>query len=135
MEELNIRNFRLINGDSVLALVSSNNDDNYLVEKPVAIQPTVIGGYKFSPWFPFTDQKMFTINKDNIVGESNVATEIKEEYIKYVLEKVTFTPPKCNEDIMETLVHQVAEQLDLTDIEIEDELELLQISTDDDTIH
>lgn len=136
MEELNIRNFKLINGDNILALVSSNNSDNYLLEKPVSIFTTSLGGYIFSSWFPFSEQKRFTINKQTIVCESNVVEEIKEEYIKYSLkESNVFTPPLSNEDIMSSIVDEVITQFEVLDTVEDDSSEVEGYNIEDETIH
>lgn len=120
MEELNIRNFKLINGDNIIALVSNNNQDNYMIERPVAIYSTMIGGYQFSPWFPFSEQKRYSIDKHNIIGDSSVVEEIKKEYIKYALTKRDpVPPPESAESIINRITNQIADKLELEDIDDE----------------
>ena len=120
MEELNIRNFKLINGDNIIALVSNNNQDNYMIERPVAIYSTMIGGYQFSPWFPFSEQKRYSIDKHNIIGDSSVVEEIKKEYIKYALMKRDpVPPPESAESIINRITNQIADKLELEDIDDE----------------
>jgi len=120
MEELNIRNFKLINGDNIIALVSNNNQDNYMIERPVAIYSTMIGGYQFSPWFPFSEQKRYSIDKHNIIGDSSVVEEIKKEYIKYALTKRDpVPPPESAESIINRITNQITDKLELEDIDDE----------------
>ena len=120
MKELNIRNFKLINGDNIIALVSNNNQDNYMIERPVAIYSTMIGGYQFSPWFPFSEQKRYSIDKHNIIGDSSVVEEIKKEYIKYALTKRDpVPPPESAESIINRITNQIADKLELEDIDDE----------------
>lgn len=120
MEELNIRNFKLINGDNIIALVSNNNRDNYMIERPVAIYSTMVGGYQFSPWFPFSEQKRYSIDKHNIIGDSSVVEEIKKEYIKYALTKRDpVPPPESTESIINRITNQIADKLELEDIDDE----------------
>ncbi len=122
MEDLNIRNFKLINGDNIIALVSSNNRDNYLIEMPVSVFSTMIGGYQFAPWFPFSKQKQYSIDKHNIVGDSSIVEEIKGEYIKYALEKKKpFQPPESQEDLINRLTATLADRFELEDEIIEDD--------------
>jgi len=121
MEELNIRNFKLINGDNIIALVSSDNNDNYLLERPVAIYSTMVGGYQFSPWFPFSDQKRYTIDKHNIIGNSSVINEMKKEYVKYALSaKMAFEPPESQTSILNKITEQIVDRFEVED-EISDE--------------
>jgi hypothetical protein len=121
MEELNIRNFKLINGDNIIALVSSDNNDNYLLERPVAIYSTMVGGYQFSPWFPFSDQKRYTIDKHNIIGNSSVINEMKKEYVKYALSaRMAFEPPESQTSILNKITEQIVDRFEVED-EISDE--------------
>ena len=121
MEELNIRNFKLINGDNIIALVSSDNNDNYLLERRVAIYSTMVGGYQFSPWFPFSDQKRYTIDKHNIIGNSSVINEMKKEYVKYALSaRTAFEPPESQTSILNKITEQIVDRFEVED-EISDE--------------
>ena len=126
MKDLNIRNFKLINGDNIIALVSNNNADNYMVERPVSVYSTMVGGYQFSPWFPFSEQKRFSIDKHNIVCDSNVMEDIKKEYIKYALEnREPLTPPESAESIVERITNQICNRFELEDSmeELEEHIE------------
>jgi hypothetical protein len=116
MEDLNIRNFKLINGDNIIALVSNNNRDNYMIERPVAVYSTMVGGYQFSPWFPFSEQKQYSIDKHNIIGDSSVVEDIKKEYIKYALaKKEPLPPPESMEAIVERITNQIANKFEVED--------------------
>ena len=121
MKELNIRNFKLINGDNIIALVSSDNPDNYLVERPISVYSTMICGYQFSPWFPFSEQKRYTIDKHNIMTSSSVVEDIKKEYIKYTLSaKTAFEPPESQTSILNKITEQIVDRFEVED-EISDE--------------
>jgi hypothetical protein len=116
MKELNIRNFKLINGDNIIALVSSDNPDNYLVERPISVYSTMIGGYQFSPWFPFSDQKRYSIDKHNIMGSSSVVDSIKKEYIKYALSaQEAFEPPESQETLLNRITDEICNRFEVED--------------------
>ena len=116
MEELNIRNFKLINGDNIIALVSNDNRDNYMVERPVSVYSTMIGGYQFSPWFPFSDQKRYSIDKHNIMGRSSVVDSIKKEYIKYALSASwAFEPPESQETLLNRITDEICNRFEAED--------------------
>ena len=36
MEGLNIRHFKLMNGEEIIGLVAIKNDDNFIIERPVS---------------------------------------------------------------------------------------------------
>lgn len=120
MEDLNIRNFKLINGDNIIALVSANNRDNYVVERPVSVYSSMVGGYQFTPWFPFSDQNRHSIDKHNIIGDSSVVEDIKREYIKFALQKKSFAPPESHEVLLERITNEIANRFEVTE-EITDE--------------
>jgi len=120
MENLNIRNFKLINGDNIIALVNSDNRDNYIVERPVAVYSTMIGGYSFTPWFPFSDNNRVSIDKHNIVGDSGVQNEIKKEYMKFALQRTKFTAPESQEAILQRITDEIANRFEVTE-EVTDE--------------
>ncbi len=132
MENLNIRNFKLINGDNIIALISVNNRDHYLVERPVAVYTTVLGGYQFQPWFPFSDQTIYSIDKHNIIGDSNVIEDIKAEYIKYALAKKESIPaPETQESLIEKLTQKIADRVEIENEPMEDDM----LPLDEDTVH
>jgi hypothetical protein len=135
MEDMNIRNFKLINGDNIIALVSNNNRDNYLVERPVSVLSSLGGGYQFSPWFPFSEQNRYSIDKHNIIGDSSVMDVIKQEYIKYALaRKEPIPPPESAESIMERITNTICNRFEIEDHELE-ELDDILLNPDKETIH
>tara|TARA_B110000285_G_scaffold61784_1_gene71122 strand:- start:458 stop:850 length:393 start_codon:yes stop_codon:yes gene_type:complete len=85
MEDLNIRHFKLVNGEDIIAIVSSKNTDNWLVERPVVITNNILGGYQFSPWFPFSNTKAHRILMDKIVNSTSIDPDVKESYLDFVL--------------------------------------------------
>ena len=80
--KVNIRQFKLLNGEEIIALVNQRESDHYIVERPFAIKPHLIGGWAFVPWFPFSSQKLFKIAKENIMYHVEIDEEIKTEYIR-----------------------------------------------------
>jgi len=89
MEEkpLNIRHFKMINGDEVLALVNQDNDTNMLIERPVLVNSNMLGGYTLAPWFPFTKASLFRIMKNRIIASVKIDEKIQQNYINFVLQK------------------------------------------------
>lgn len=89
MEEkpLDIRHFKMINGDEVLALVNQNNDSNMLLERPVIVNQNMLGGYTLSPWFPFSKASIFRIMKNRIIASVKIDEKVQQNYINFVLQK------------------------------------------------
>ncbi len=118
MKELDIRHFKLINGDDIIGLVADRNDDNIIVERPLVVSATLLGGFQFQPWFPFSDNKNFKIMKSNIIEHVGVADDVKETYVQFALkikEKITApTKFKSDEEILadyeDRLINQMAEE-------------------------
>jgi len=98
MQELNIRHFKLMNGDDIIGLVAVKNDDNFIVERPVRVQANVLGGFQFTPWFPFSDSKQFKILKSNIIQHVSIAEEVKENYVQFALKLDNLSKPDTRTD-------------------------------------
>jgi hypothetical protein len=86
MEDLNIRHFKLINGEDIIGIVSTKNDDNWMIERPVLVGSNLLGGYQFTPWFPFSNTKMYKVLFRDIVNSTGIDPDVKESYLKFVLE-------------------------------------------------
>ena len=84
---LDIRHFKMINGDEVLALVNQDNDTNMLIERPVLVNSNMLGGYTLAPWFPFTKASLFRIMKNRIIASVKIDEKIQQNYINFVLQK------------------------------------------------
>lgn len=99
MEQLNIRHFKLMNGDDIIGLVAVKNDDNYIVERPVSVHANLLGGFQFTPWFPFSDSKQFKILKSNIIQHVPIAEEIKSNYVQFALKLDNISKPETKSDL------------------------------------
>ena len=75
MENLNIRQFKLVSGETIIALISADNPSNYVIERPVIVYSNMMGGYQLADWFPFSKQKAYTINKIQITSKSNIQSQ------------------------------------------------------------
>ena len=78
---LNIRHFKLMNGEEIIGLLAIKNDDNYIIERPVRINPSLLGGIQFSAWFPFSEDKQFKVLKSSIIQHVPIAESIKDTYV------------------------------------------------------
>ena len=68
MTSLNIRQFKLLNGEEIIALVSEKTESGaYIIERPFKINHGMIGGFYFVPWFPFSSQKLFKLHQGKII--------------------------------------------------------------------
>ena len=87
--DLNIQQFNLASGDSIIGLVKSVEGNMVVIEKPLAISRTVSGGMEahyFSVYMPLSESTMVKVNYNNIVAVSDVTDEIKEKYIRTCIE-------------------------------------------------
>ena len=82
---MNIRQFKLINGEDIIAVLNTKNDDNYIVEGPVVLLPNLLGNMQFAHWFPLSSQKVFKLYKNRIVHHVPVEEYLHESYINFVL--------------------------------------------------
>ena len=86
MEDLNIRHFKLLNGEDIVAAVSAKNKDSWLLERPVIVQNNILGGFSFAPWFPFSKTKVFKVYFSNVINSTGIDADVKESYINFVLD-------------------------------------------------
>ena len=116
METLNIRHFKLVNGDEIIGLVAVKNDDSYLVERPFSISNNILGGFQLSPWFALSENKTYKIMKDHIVNHVMVADDVKGDYVDYALKiserRIPIKTPRSNYEIMDELEEKLIERYD-----------------------
>ena len=89
LEDLNIQQFNLTSGDSIIGLVKSVEGNMVIVEKPLVISRTVNGGMEahyFSVYMPLSESTLIKVNYNNIVAVSDVTDLIKEKYIRTCIE-------------------------------------------------
>ena len=114
METLNIRHFKLVNGDEIIGLVAVKNDDSYLVERPFSISNNILGGFQLSPWFALSENKTYKIMKDHIVNHVMVADDVKGVYVDYALKiserRIPIKTPRSNYEIMDELEEKLIER-------------------------
>jgi len=127
--KINIRQFKLSNGEEIIALVNERTDNGeYIIERPFKISSGMVGGFYFHPWFAFSSQKMFKLSKDKILYHVEIDEEIKSEYIKLAAESSSprsHSPRlRSKDDILEEL-----------QMEFEDELKDESFNMETETIH
>mgnify|MGYP001330148950 CR=1 FL=1 len=83
---LNIRQFKLLNGEEIIALVNEKDDSNYIIERPYKVNAGMVGGFYFVPWFPFSSQKLFKLSREKIVYHAELDEDMKQEYVKLASE-------------------------------------------------
>lgn len=119
MTNLNIRQFKLLNGEEIIALVSEKTESGaYIIERPFKINHGMIGGFYFVPWFPFSSQKLFKLHQGKIIYHVEIDEDIKEEYIKLAKEGMRPRPTtklRSADDLMEELAEEMDAALDHAD--------------------
>jgi hypothetical protein len=85
MDNLNIRQFKLINGEDVIGVLNVKNDNNYIIERPVVLLPNLLGNMQFAHWFPLSSQKVFKLYKNRVVHHVPIDEYLHKTYIDFVL--------------------------------------------------
>ncbi len=104
MEQLNIRHFKLMNGEDIIALLAHSNDDNLILERPVKLNPSLLGGTQFSSWFPFSESKQFKVLKTAIIQHVPIAESIKDTYVNFALkmdQPISMPQTKTDEELFD----------------------------------
>ncbi len=92
-ERLNIRQFKMLNGEEIIGLVNQKETNSYIIERPFKIMPNMIGGFTLLPWFPFSSQKLFKIGNKFIMHSVEIDEDMKTEYIKLASTEPKITKP------------------------------------------
>ena len=114
MEGLNIRHFKLMNGEEIIGLVAVKNKDNYIVERPVRLNPSMLGGIQFSAWFPFSDAKQFKLRMSDIIQHVPIAESIKETYVQFALKMdkpVEAVQTKTDQELLQEYEERMANSM------------------------
>ena len=112
MEDLQIRHFKLVNGEQIIAAVNSKNEDNWYLGVPVQVSAGLFNGFQFAPWFPFSNEENYKISFVNVIQSTPVDDEIRDAYIKFVL-NLKDNPPRTKvqtrttNEMLEELEHEV----------------------------
>ena len=106
MEDLNIRHFKLTSGEELISLVQYSDENAFVLERPVQVKLNSLGMYMYSPWFPFSDKKIFKLFKRHIVNHVEIEEDSKKHYINYSVNGVKEETPSFNEMIEKVLKEQ-----------------------------
>ena len=104
MEQLNIRHFKLMNGEEIIGLLAHSNEDNLIIERPVRLNPSLLGGTQFSSWFPFSESKQFKVLKTAIIQHVPIAESIKDTYVNFALkmdQPISMPKTKTDEELFD----------------------------------
>jgi len=114
IEDLEIRQFKLMNGDEIIGLVANNNETNFVVDRPFKVEANEnkVDMYRLLPWFDLSLSNIFTIDKSMVVAHAAVANNIKETYIKFAI--------SLDEKLNDTDIDIEDTDIGIDDIDIED---------------
>lgn len=84
---MEIRQFKLLNGDDIIAVMNTRYDGHYIIERPVSIGHDMYGRLVFSHWFPLSKQNIFKLYKNRCIQHVPIAKDFEEAYIKYIMDE------------------------------------------------
>ena len=84
---MEIRQFKLLNGDDIIAVMNTRYDGHYIIERPVLICNDMYGRLVFSHWFPLSEQNMFKLYKNRCIQHVPISKDFEEAYIKYIMDE------------------------------------------------
>ena len=130
-QKLNIRQFKLVNGEEIIAHVMQKDPTSYVIERPLRVLSNFIGGFSFQRWFPFSSQKLYKIPNSRIVYHVEIDDQIKHEYVKAAS---GLPDPKLNlrsDEDMELAMEELQEMLEASQVESDPEPDLISWSAED----
>lgn len=88
LEDIEVRQFKLISGEDIVAYVNTTEETGYVLERPIrVIEDDDAKGYLFVNWLnmcEFNEPIYLSIN--NVVASGNCNDTIKEKYLQAVTE-------------------------------------------------
>ncbi|MBN31671.1 MAG: hypothetical protein CL845_06720 [Crocinitomicaceae bacterium] len=135
MKDVNIRHFKLTSGEELIGLVQHSDDHAFVIERPVTVKLNSIGMWMYSPWFPFSEKKIFKLFKRHVINHVEIDDESKKHYINYSVNKKENAErtPSFNEVLDKILKEQNIDPLH--DDDLIDEYDLYQNTSKEPTIH
>lgn len=134
--EQEIRHFKLLNGDDVIAFLVTNNNDNYIIEEPLQLVQNMTGNFHFTKWFPLSPQKSFKLYKTRVMQHVPVYDDISDAYIRYLMNHRSEDEAPKVQTYKELLTELIQQEKDYRDAELEQEFDLLSPQpVDKKTIH
>lgn len=87
-ESLDIRHFKLVTGDEIVALLSKVEGSSYITEVPLLLVQVNDGNaysFQFKEWFPLSDANYVRFNKGHVIASQPTDLNTKEQYLKTVI--------------------------------------------------
>ena len=89
LEDLDIQQFKLVDGTDIVAYINSTDGVMILLERPMSVncvhQQNGYETYFFTKYMPFSDNNIVKLNSRNVISVSPLRSEIKEKYIRAAL--------------------------------------------------
>ncbi len=121
MDTGQIRQFKLLNGDDIIAVLVAKNAESYIVESPLSLVSNVTGNFHLTKWFPLSPQKSFKLLHSRIIQHVPVHENIVQAYVEEIVNDRSKTPlVQTYQELLEDLIEM---NRDITDDDDEPELE------------
>jgi hypothetical protein len=87
LDDLNVKYFKLMNGDSIVSYVHDNLEGGTTIglEEPMKVSMDDNKQYCLSPYMPFAKDTIHHLDIYHILLESKVDNDIKAHYMKIIL--------------------------------------------------
>jgi len=89
IENFDIKHFKLVSGEEILAIVNTVYSTYLTLEMPLLLNIMASTAdresYYFSEWMPLSEDDLTTVYINNIVAQVNITDDAKEHYIRTCL--------------------------------------------------
>lgn len=134
--KINIRQFKMLNGEDIIGLVNQKETKSYIIERPFKIISNMIGGFSLLPWFPFSSQKLFKVSNEFIMHHVEIDEDMKTEYIKLAAGQQLHPKPVIDKhDKREMLLEEFNEFVEGLEEELELDSDLERVKEETRTLH
>ena len=93
IEDLPVRLYKLVNGENIMAYTHtiderSDNGTLHHIEEPMKIITEPDNHFVLTPWLPFSNDNLHTLESYNVLLHTDISNDIKAHYMKIILDDI-----------------------------------------------
>ena len=89
LDNIDIRHFKLMNGDEIVGLVRGHDESQVFIEFPLLLNIISLSPekeqYYYTEWMPMAGDQLIKVYFGSIVAQSKCTDQFKEQYIRTAL--------------------------------------------------
>jgi len=99
IDKANIREIKMIDGNTLIAEVLDDTDKTILLYEPLELEFQRPGEASFVPWFFMSNDRYIEVGKDKLVATNECDVDFKIKYLQATVQKANFKAARLVDDI------------------------------------